>query len=171
MMRQTLRRTFWSVYGRFVWEKHHPPWKQAQIKRVVNALKQQTHSKGERVLDAGCGTGEYTAALADAGFTAVGVDYALGMLRHAEKKVALSRRKQLSFQQTDLDTRLPFDDDSFDHIINISVLQTTANPHFVLNELLRVARPGGTLFLLHVPRPDSHDLPLRENIRRAHQYD
>ena len=172
MIRQKLQRTFWSIYGRFLWEKHQPPWKHDQIASVVHAIKHQSQIHGERVLDAGCGTGEHAAALANAGFAVVGVDYAPGMLLHAGKKIEPELLGELSFQQASLDEQLPFEDSAFDHVINISVLQAVADPMFTLQELRRVLRPDGTLFLLHVPKPDSHDRPLREVINyRIRHYD
>jgi ubiquinone/menaquinone biosynthesis C-methylase UbiE len=44
-------------------------------------------SKGERALDAGCGTGNYALALAQVGFHVTGIDYAAGMLARAQDKV------------------------------------------------------------------------------------
>ncbi len=65
----------------------------------------------------------------------------------------------------DLDRRLDLADGSFEHVINISVLQNAADPTFTLREMARVLRPGGTLLLLHVPRPQSHMAPVRNVIR------
>jgi 2-polyprenyl-3-methyl-5-hydroxy-6-metoxy-1,4-benzoquinol methylase len=82
-MKQRLQQAFWSLYGRFVWDAEQPAWRQAQIKRVVGILASRQAHPGERVLDAGCGTGNYALALARAGFAVVGIDYAAGMLASA----------------------------------------------------------------------------------------
>jgi ubiquinone/menaquinone biosynthesis C-methylase UbiE len=87
------------------------------------------------------------------------------MLVRARAKVTGELAGSISFQQVDLNRRLHFPDARFDHVINISVLQVAVEPAFTLGELWRVLRPGGTLVLLHVPRPDSYNLPLREAIR------
>ena len=99
MMIYNLQREFWSMYGRFIWDKHQPSWKQEQIEHVVNRIKRRSHGIRARVLDAGCGTGEYTVALAQAGFDAVGVDYASGMLYCAEKKITPATQHRLTFQK------------------------------------------------------------------------
>jgi ubiquinone/menaquinone biosynthesis C-methylase UbiE len=164
-MVQHLQRTFWSLYGRFVWDAQKAPWKAGQVRRIVQALQARSAMPRERVLDAGCGTGDYALALARAGFQVTGIDYAAGMLSCARAKVPPELTGRLSFRPMDLNARLAFPDASFDHVINISVLQVTADPAFTLGELWRVLKPGGTLVLLHVPKPESHHRPLREVIR------
>ena len=77
------------------------------------------------------------------------------MLTSAQAKLTAALGDRLSFRRMDLDHRLDLADASFDHVINISVLQNAADPDFTLRELCRVSRPGGTLLLLHVPRPQS----------------
>jgi ubiquinone/menaquinone biosynthesis C-methylase UbiE len=158
------KRAFWSLYGRYVWDAWRTPWRAAQVRRVVGVLQERCTQPGERVLDAGCGTGHYALAMAQAGFQVIGIDYAPGMLARARAKVPRDLADALSFQQADLNARLSFPDTHFHHAINISVLQVVADPAYTLGELRRVLRPRGTLVLLHVPRPASHDLPLREAI-------
>lgn len=160
---QRLRRVFWSLYGRLVWDiqKEQAP----KVRRIVEILRARQVAPGECVLDAGCGTGNYALGLAQAGFCVTGVDYATGMLARAQDKVTPELSKILSFHQADLNARLRFPDARFDHVINISVLQATTDPRFTLSELWRVLKPGGTLALLHVPRPASHALPLRQAIQ------
>ena len=162
---QSLQRMFWSLYGRLAWDAARPPRKAAQVRQVVEILQARQATPDEWVFDAGCGTGDFALALAKAGFQVIGADYAEGMLVRARAKVTGELANSISFQQVDLNRRLHFPDARFDHVINISVLQVAAEPAFTLGELWRVLRPGGTLVLLHVPRPDSYDLPLREAIR------
>lgn len=46
-----------------------------------------------------------------------------------------------------LEGTLPFADDRFDRVYSAHSLEHTSNPAFVMEEIHRVLRPGGTLFL------------------------
>jgi ubiquinone/menaquinone biosynthesis C-methylase UbiE len=160
-----LRRLFWSVYGRYVWDRRPTARSQAAVRRVVGLLETRRSHEGEHVLDAGCGTGEYTVGLTRAGFQVTGIDYAAGMLTRARSKLALTPAGSVALRMASLDRPLPFDDASFDHSILISVLQAVAEPRFTLAELWRVLKPGGTLVVVHYPRPPLHDLPLLDEVK------
>jgi len=142
------QRQFWSLYGRFVWDDLIKPWRASHIQQVVCILQQRKKLPNESVLDAGCGTGNFALALAQAGFQVVGIDFAKGMLKQAKAKLATDINKKLLFEQSDLNTPLHFSNDKFDHVININVFQAIINPKFTLNEFHRVLKPGGTLVLL-----------------------
>ena len=159
-----MQRTFWSVYGRLVWDAERADWKAQQVRQVVELLRTRRRRPDEAVLDAGCGTGSYAIALAEAGFRVTGIDYAGGMLQRARAKTPASLRAGLAFRQMDLNAPLRLADASQQHVISISVLQTMRDPSSTLRELRRVLEPGGTLLLLHVPRPAWHSAPLRQAI-------
>lgn len=104
--------------------------------------------KGKACLDAGCGGGRYSIAMAHLGAAHVsGID--LG-----EQGVADARKRALALGADHVDFRvgsvadLPFPDESFDCIIHSGVLQHTADPIGVLRELSRVLRPGGMIYML-----------------------
>lgn len=67
-----------------------------------------------RVLDAGCGTGNYTVGLHDLCEHVVGLDFSGGMLRQAQAKFAATDRP--SFVRGDM-ARLPFAAQRFDAIV------------------------------------------------------
>ena len=161
-----LRRAFWSWGGRLVWDAGRGAGgtRGASVEAVVAALAPRRRASGERVLDAGCGTGDHVLALARAGFVAVGVDFAEGMLAPARAKAAAAGSDAV-FVNATLDARLPFEDGEFDHVVSVSSLQAVADPSFTLGELRRVLKPGGTLLLVHYPRPALHALPLGREVR------
>jgi SAM-dependent methyltransferase len=93
-----------------------------------------------RVLDLGCGVGHDLARMQRVGLTAVGVDLShVALLRARDKASALVRADG---------GRLPFRDRSFDGCRMERVLQHVPDPELVVQELLRVVRPGGVLAVL-----------------------
>ncbi len=99
----------------------------------------------QRVLDVGCGEGRFTAALADSGAQAVGVDVAEEPLRRAR-----ARRGDLQFLRVPVDHSWPLEDASFDAVWAGEVIEHVADTVGWLSELRRVLRPGG-LALLSTP--------------------
>ncbi len=106
---------------------------------------------GDRVLDAGCGTGEYSLALARLGLDVVAADVAAGMLSTLRRKLAAEADLPVSVEEAHLSK--PWADGRFDWILAVSVVQALPTPAFALFECCRVLRPGGTLVLVHRSRP------------------
>lgn len=102
------------------------------------------------ILDVGCGTGNFTRALArtvgrSSGLV-VGVDLSAPMLARAE---ALRRDEHLPhvrFVRGDA-TALPFVDDAFDALHTAGALHLMPDVDGVLAEFARVVRPGGRLVI------------------------
>ena len=93
---------------------------------------------GSKVLDVGCGTGEMAARLAEGGYEAWGVDIAEPMIRYA-----CHRHKSGQFRVGDVE-RIPFDDNSFDAVVCLGVIEYLANDERALSEIRRVLKPGGS---------------------------
>jgi ubiquinone/menaquinone biosynthesis C-methylase UbiE len=159
------RRLFWSVYGHYVWDRQRTRESDAVIQRIVELLETRRRGARERVLDAGCGTGDCAIRLARAGFDVTGIDFAPGMLARARSKLAATPDVTVVLRMSSLDHRLPLGDRSFDHCVLVSVLQAVVDPVRTLGELWRVLKPGGTLVVVHYPRPPLHDLPLMQEVK------
>jgi ubiquinone/menaquinone biosynthesis C-methylase UbiE len=97
---------------------------------------------GERALDVGCGTGEFTAALADAGASAVGVDVAEAALQRAR-----ARHPSLDFRLVPIEGPLPFEDNSFDVVWASEVIEHVTDTARWLSEIRRVLAPRGRLLV------------------------
>lgn len=105
-----------------------------------------------RVLDAGCGTGALTAAMAARwpGARVTGVDLSAGMLgvaAHAVAGLPPSAAERVTLSQASID-HLPFGDGAFDVVTTAFVLQLVPSGHRALRELRRVLRPGGLIAAL-----------------------
>lgn len=87
---------------------------------------------GSEVLDVGCGTGAYTARLAELGRSATGIEL-------NPEYVARARERGVDARVVDAG-RIPFDDDSFDTAILFEVIEHIPGYEDVVREAFRVAR-------------------------------
>ncbi|MBV9945042.1 MAG: class I SAM-dependent methyltransferase [Solirubrobacterales bacterium] len=97
-------------------------------------------SAGDRVLDLGCGAGEFTAALAARGARVVGVDVAEAALQRARV-----RHPGVCFQLVPFDGPLPFGVGAFDLVWASEVIEHVADTARWLSEVRRVLAPGARL--------------------------
>ncbi len=99
-----------------------------------------------RVLNVGCGTGGFNVAAARAGASAVGVDdddEAIGICRLKARKAGGA------FVRAHAEA-LPFADGVFDLVHCFSVIEHVASVEATVAEMVRVARPGGAVYV-HTP--------------------
>jgi len=94
---------------------------------------------GVRVLELGCGTGEFTRRVAPVGATLVGLDLSRELLEKARAKIPVGAR----FVRSNAEV-LPFPDSTFDVVYGCSVLHHL-DLRTALAEVRRVLRPGGRL--------------------------
>ncbi|MBI1796390.1 MAG: class I SAM-dependent methyltransferase [Candidatus Eisenbacteria bacterium] len=118
-----------------------------------------------RILDAGCGTGECSARLAEmfprAEIMAVDIlDHHLALARERHGRFA----PRLRFEHQSI-FELPAADASYDLTVCRHVIHSVPHAERVLRELARVTRPGGRLHLipedygmLHFPTGGAHDV-------------
>src|ERR1700756_3924556 len=88
-----------------------------QFRAVRRALAIAAISPGARLLDVGCGTGRWIRRYTELGFSPVGVDATLGMLR-----IACSHQTSVPLA-VGLAQSLPFSDSVFDCLSDITVAQ------------------------------------------------
>lgn len=106
--------------------------------------------RGAECLDAGCGSGRYTMAMAKAGARhAVGVDLSARATQEAAARAArLGYGGRVEFMQRSV-IDLPKDwSGRFDFVCSNGVVHHTPNPVKGLQEILRVLKPGGTAFIM-----------------------
>lgn len=124
---------------------------QTAMRKVVTAWQLSTEwlklPVGGVALDVGCGPGNVTAALGRAvgpAGLALGVDISEPMLARA---VSAEAGPNVGFLRADAQ-RLPFDDESFDAVVSVAMLQLIPDPATAIAEMVRVLRPGRRIVVM-----------------------
>lgn len=111
-------------------------------------------SNGKSVLDAGCGDGHIMRMLMSNGYDVTGVDIDTTQLEH-----------QRGIVRGDCNC-LPFKNGSFDMVFIVNVLHHVGTPSKLIEEISRVLKCRGTMYLSEV----TEDNPLLRLARTAHPY-
>lgn len=101
------------------------------------------------VLDLGCGDGLLLSLLKDKGVKGKGLDI-------SENGIEKAKTKGLDVSIYDFSNRLPFDDNTFDTVIMLDLLEHLYNPEFLLSEARRVSKKN-----IIVGVPNFNSLPAR----------
>lgn len=99
------------------------------------------------ILDLGCGLGRHSVFFAEKGFDITSVDLSADAV-HATREAM--QEKQLVFSGCVADmVKLPFENDTFDRVFSYHVIshQDTPGVQKVIDEITRVLKPGGKVFL------------------------
>lgn len=108
----------------------------------------------QKILDAGCGTGRFTSALAETfGCPAVGVEPSPAML-----EVAKSRNDPNVEWKLGAAEKLPLDDSSVDLAFMSQVFHHLPDPPAAFREIARVLSPGGSLAIRNSTREHNAEL-------------
>lgn len=107
---------------------------------------------GDRVLDAGCGTGALAHSL-----TQHQTGLSLTLLDSCEQMLAQARDvKGTRVCGSLLD--MPFDDDAFDVVVAAWAIEATGDECTAISELMRVVRPGGHVLVAFCATEPPHSL-------------
>jgi demethylmenaquinone methyltransferase/2-methoxy-6-polyprenyl-1,4-benzoquinol methylase len=123
----------------------HRLWK----RRVVKLAQIKS---GNHAIDLCCGTGDIAFALAKNGAETIGLDFSAEMLGVAAQRHLKSEISNLKFLQGDAQ-QLPFPENSFDAVTVGYGLRNLTSWECGLDEMFRVAKPGGRLIVLDFGKP------------------
>jgi ubiquinone/menaquinone biosynthesis C-methylase UbiE len=117
--------------------------------RIVDWIERETvysylePRAGMKLLDIGCGTGQYSLDLAGMGLKITGADISLAMLEKAREKAA---KAGLIARFVEADAIcLPFTDESFDLVLSVTALEFVPDLYVAIREAFRVLKTGGRL--------------------------
>ena len=106
----------------------------------------------DHVLDVGSGTGFATEGLLQQTDHVYGLDQSIHQMEKAFTK--FGKHDRVRFHRGDAE-RLPFADDSFDHVWSSGSIEYWPNPVDALEEFRRVTKPGGRVLVVGPDYPNS----------------
>lgn len=145
--------TAWLDRVRANWSERAPDWDRMAESAALSADRTADIARltvdldlhhGSRLLDAGCGSGQFAIAFAHLGCAVTAQDLSPAMVDRARDH-ARDRGVEIAFRTGDI-TKLPDAPNAFDAIHARVVLQFVPNVPAALREFRRVLRPGGRLF-------------------------
>ncbi|MBI4973184.1 class I SAM-dependent methyltransferase [Candidatus Roizmanbacteria bacterium] len=101
---------------------------------------------GKKILDSGCGSGYFTAELAQDALEVIGTDFSPNFIDLCKKKY--SGVSNLSFFQHNVSEIMPFENNMFDVALSKMVLQYVEDIHPFVKESYRVLKRGGSLVIV-----------------------
>jgi phosphatidylethanolamine/phosphatidyl-N-methylethanolamine N-methyltransferase len=116
-------------------------------KRIAKAIGHMNIREKDVVLDLGVGTGASLSYYPQHG-RIIGVDLSAGMLREARKKLVERKMNHATVFQADA-MKLPFGDNTFDHVFISHVISVVSDPYKLVMEAQRVAKPGARIVILN----------------------
>jgi len=127
---------------------------------IKNADRIKRYLPQGRILDWGCGLGQMSYLLKNRGFEVVSFDLDTGgrkFLEQFAQPLVLGRDP----------VKLPFFDAEFDAILSSGVLEHVADPLASLEEIRRVMKPKGLLFIFRLPNRYSYIEFISDRLRRG----
>jgi SAM-dependent methyltransferase len=137
----------------------------AQAREYLAAVDRIEREVDGPLLDWGCGLGQLTVLLRSRGLDVTSFDWDPTV--DGTVKRPLPRFPEVEAWRSDEPVGLPFEDDRFDAVLSMGVLEHVHDPDGSLEELRRVLRPGGLLWIFKLPNRASY---LEWIARRAGMY-
>lgn len=133
--------------------RHHQKMAQKLGRQYAAKLRSRSLSK-RRILDSGCGFGatDIVLALEFPQSEIIGIDLSEPLLRIAKDAAeAAGVQDRVRFELADVE-QIPYENDSFDVVLNLNMVHIVEDPVRMLNEIERVLKPNGHLFVADLRR-------------------
>ena len=115
------------------------------IDKYIDRLKAIDFLGKQKVLDAGCGFGQWSFALSELNHSVEAFDFSSKRVEVCNGLNEVYAKNNISFQKADLE-KIPFPDNHFDLVFCYSTIFIT-NPEVSFNELFRILKKGGRLYI------------------------
>ena len=127
-------------YLKVIYDEESHPYTTYPMELCTHLFKKYKMKKGMRLLEPGCGRGEFLLNFKNLGMEVFGLDL-------SEEAQSFSKDIELSICNLECDD-IPYPDNYFDIIYSKSFLEHLRSPDNYLKECYRVLKPGGTLLTL-----------------------
>lgn len=148
-VKETVRLQFEAAAGRYRTSAVH-----AQGEDLDQLLRAAQLTGSERVLDAGCGAGHASAAVAPFAAEVTALDLSEAMLKQTAQLAAARGLTNVTALQADVEA-IPCADGVFDRVISRYSAHHWPDPSAALSEIWRVLKPGGMFILGDIIAPEA----------------
>lgn len=135
---------------------HYDSWYDTDLGSVSDQVERHLaqsmfKAPGPKVLEIGCGTGQYTSWLVQEGYEVTAVDISGEMMALAQKKIAAieentSRANRVHWWNADI-TEILDQLETYDGIFSMTAFEFVPEPEKVLKKLFSHLKPGGCLMI------------------------
>ncbi len=158
MQRQT-KESFeyqWASTSDGNWAENHPEIKEREPKLVCQFTGLSSDwFAGKKVLDAGCGSGRFSWAMASMGATVMALDQSESAVDNT-KRVCEESGSRVAVQRHDLTQPVDLAAE-FDLVWSFGVLHHTGNTYQAFKNVASLVKPGGGIFLMLYGEPTGND--------------
>ncbi|HZK84626.1 MAG TPA: class I SAM-dependent methyltransferase [Desulfosporosinus sp.] len=125
-------------------------WYETDIGRVADQVERELafqlfQPSGPKILEIGCGTGQYTTQLAEQGYQTTAVDISAEMMARAREKIT-NLGYQVKWLNADI-TQIMDQLEQYQGIISMSAFEFIPNPEKILASLFEHLEPNGCLVM------------------------
>ena len=143
------------IFDREIAERYDQ-WYETKLGSFVDEVETKTAldlyqpQAGEIILDAGCGTGNFSIKLAQKGCMVTGIDISEEMLKKARCK-AKNENLKIDFYKQNI-TDINFDNNVFDGVVSMATVEFVPDLDKAYQEMKRVTKPGGKILIGTITR-------------------
>ncbi|MBM3543155.1 MAG: class I SAM-dependent methyltransferase [Alphaproteobacteria bacterium] len=130
-------------------------WEKGDFTRIAATMRESGEAlvkslgitKGQNVLDLGCGDGTTALPAASLGADVLGVDIAENLVAAGNRRAREQGLSNCTFRQGDATNLQPLESEHFDLVVSIFGAMFAPKPFDVAKEMVRVTRPGGRIVM------------------------